>query len=236
MSEAVHCIVEYNEKGHLIFVEDYPGAYVRGKTQNEALKKIPDEIQSYNQWAFGKIINHDLSIEILERKKSDLHISDADSDILFDSEMLSMSEREYFDLKSLVLKSANDFKTLYDSFPGKDMTNKNPRNSFYGDVPLTANEMLMHTNEVTSYYIGEIGIQFKNSPDIYENRINGLKCIESVPNVLENQVFKGSYDEFWSLKKVMRRFIWHDRIHAKSMYRMGVSLWGKSTIANPFCF
>lgn len=236
MSKVIKCIVEYNDKGYLIYLENYPGAYVRGKTKKEALKKIPDEIKSYSLWAFGESKKYNLSIEILEEMKSDLQINDADSDILFGSEGCPLSEGEYLDLRSLVLKSANDFKILYDSFPDKDFTNKVPHNTFYGKVPLTANEILVHTNNVTSYYLGEIGVQVNNNPNIYKNRVNGLKSIETLPDFLKNEVFKGSYNELWSLKKVMRRFIWHDRIHAKSMYRMGISVWGKDIISNPYYF
>ncbi|MBT2216720.1 hypothetical protein KK120_12900 [Virgibacillus dakarensis] len=236
MSEVIHCIVEYNEDGYLIFVGNYPGAYVRGKTKEEALRKMPDEIQSYFMWARGRNTNLSLFVKVMQEKKSELQISDADSDVLFESEKDPLSREEYFDLKSLALKSAKDFKTLYDSIPDKDITNRKPRKTFHGRVPLTANEILTHTNNVTSYYIREIGTLVENNPDIYENRLVGLKCVETLPNYLENQIFKGSYDELWTLRKVMRRFIWHDRIHAKAMYRMGVAIWGKDVIANPYFF
>ena len=51
-----------------------------------------------------------------------------------------------------------------------------------------------------------------------------------------NAVIEGSYGEAWSLRKVLRRFIWHDRIHAKAMYRMAVKVFGAENVANPFCF
>lgn len=51
-----------------------------------------------------------------------------------------------------------------------------------------------------------------------------------------NKVYKGSYGELWSLKKVLRRFIWHDRIHAKVMYRMAVRTFGEGCVWNRFGF
>lgn len=39
MGEVVECIIEYNENGYLIYAENYPGAYARGSTKEEALKK-----------------------------------------------------------------------------------------------------------------------------------------------------------------------------------------------------
>ena len=37
---------------------------------------------------------------------------------------------------------------------------------------------------------------------------------------LKNPVFEGSWEEDWTLRKLLRRFIWHDRIHARAMERM----------------
>lgn len=56
------------------------------------------------------------------------------------------------------------------------------------------------------------------------------------PDFLNNNVFDGSYGEKWSLRKVLRRFIWHDRIHAKAMYRMAVKTFGFDVIPNIFKF
>ena len=38
------------------------------------------------------------------------------------------------------------------------------------------------------------------------------------------------------LSKVLRRFIWHDRIHAKAMYRMAVKTFGSNVVPNIFQF
>jgi hypothetical protein len=35
---------------------------------------------------------------------------------------------------------------------------------------------------------------------------------------------------------MMRRFLWHDRIHAKAMYKMAVKTFGPENIDNPFKF
>ena len=46
----------------------------------------------------------------------------------------------------------------------------------------------------------------------------------------------GSFDEEWSLRKVLRRFIWHDRIHGKAMYRMAVKTFGQDSVPDVFRF
>lgn len=111
-----------------------------------------------------------------------------------------------------------------------------PRKTFYGDVPLTAGEMYEHTKNVNAYYFGEIEVPAENEPDLYSCRVQAFKRLEQQPDFLNGKVYDGSYGEQWSLRKVCRRFLWHDRIHAKAMYRMAVKLCGKEAVSNPFCF
>ncbi len=89
---------------------------------------------------------------------------------------------------------------------------------------------------VNSYYFGEIGVLAENGPDIFSCREKAFAELERQPDFLENRVFLGSYNEEWSLRKVLRRFVWHDRIHAKAMYRGAALLFGKESISNPFFF
>ena len=63
----------------------------------------------------------------------------------------------------------------------------------------------------------------------------GFALLEGRPDFLRNAVRLGSYDEEWTLRKVLRRFIWHDRIHGKAMYRMALNTFGGG-VPNVFCF
>lgn len=231
----IKLIDEYNADGHLVYIENFPGAYVRGKTIEECINKLPDEIKSYCLWANIEINDNKFDAETVEKKLSSLNIRDADSDIIFNSEKEPLSKTEYENLKALTLKSARDFLSLYLSVPDKNATALLPRETFYGQIPRTANEMYIHTKNVNNYYFGEIDVLADNEPDIYLSRLNGFDELEKKPDFLKNQVFLGSYDEEWSLRKLFRRFIWHDRIHAKAMFRMASKLFENSLI-NPFHF
>lgn len=231
----IKLIDEFNNDGHLAYIENFAGAYLRGKTFEECTDKLQNELYKYAKWRNISISDENLEIELIQSKQSDLDIRDADTDIIFESEKQPLTQKEYESLKALALKSAKDFLSLYLSVPDKDATCLLPRETFYGKKPLTANEMYSHTKNVNSYYFAEIGIDADNEPDIYTCRLNGFKELEAKPEFLLNEVFEGSYGEQWSLKKLLRRFIWHDRIHAKAMYRMATKLFGNK-IANPFQF
>ena len=177
-----------------------------------------------------------MDIAIIEEKVSELTICDADSDVLFESEKAPLTAEEYVELKTLALKSAQDFLDLYHSVPDKNAAAAPERKTFYGSIPRSAEEMYVHTKNVNKYYFSEIHVDADNDGSIYTCRKRGFEALEIMPNFLQNTVFEGSYDEMWSLRKVLRRFIWHDRIHARAMYRMAVKLFGAERIENPFCF
>lgn len=177
-----------------------------------------------------------MDIAIIEEKVSELAICDADSDVLFESEKAPLTAEEYKKLKALALKSAQDFLALYDSVPDKNATAAPERKTFYGKVPRSADEMYAHTKNVNEYYFSEIHVDADNDGSIYACRKRGFEALESNPDFLQNTVRKGSYGEDWSLRKVLRRFIWHDRIHAKAMHRMAIKVFGAENVVNPFCF
>ena len=231
----VNCVWEHNGNDTLLYATDYIGAYARGENLEAAMEKMPQEIASYCNW-FGKDICENIEVAIVQEKQSDLAIHDADSDVLFEAEKAPLSMEEYQHLKALALKSAQDFLTLYRSIPQKDATISPARKTFYGQVPRSANEMYEHTKNVNAYYFAEIDVDADNAGDIYECRLRGFEALERKTDFLENALVEGSYGEDWTLRKVLRRFIWHDRIHARAMYRMAAKLFGKENVENPFCF
>ena len=229
------CVWEHNGNDTLLYSVDCVGAYTRGDCLDAAKEKMRSEIAAYSLWT-GHCYKQITDIEIVQEKNSDLQIADADSDVLFDSEKAPFSCEEYKNLKALVLNSARDFYDLYLSIPNKAKSSLPPRTTFYGNVPRTAQEMYEHTKNVNAYYFGEIGIDADNEGTILDCRKRGFERLEQTKNFLENPIYDGSYGEFWTLRKVMRRFLWHDRIHAKAMYRMAIKTFGEFGAKNTFHF
>ena len=231
----IKCIWEHNGNDSLLYSGNFIGAFTRGVSKEDALKKMESESISYCAWT-SQSVTLPLDIIITQEKVSELNVRDADSDVIFDSERTGLTISDYNRLKELALKSATDFYRLYDSFPDKNKSCLPERDTFYGKVPRTAEEMYQHTKNVNSYYWGEIGVEVGNEGTILENRIRGFEILEKSDGFLGANVLEGSYGELWSLSKVLRRFLWHDRIHAKAMYRMGIKTFGIEQIPNLFNF
>ncbi len=230
----IRCVWEHNGNDSILYADNFVGAYARGETKDIALQKMVQEVASYLKWK-GENVPDSLEAMIIQEKASALMISDADSDVLFEEEKKPLIRAEYEELKALALKSAQDFLDLYEAVPDRNKSCLPVRKTFYGPVPRTASEMYEHTRNVNEYYFGEIGVEADNKGTIVECRERGFAALEGQHDFLNHIVCTGSYGEEWSLRKVLRRFIWHDRIHAKAMYRMAVRTFGVN-IPNSFYF
>ena len=231
----IACVWEHNGNDTLLYAVDYPGAYSRGADLQEAVEKMKHEIPAFCAWAHLPV-PEDCAPTILQEASCGLQVRDADSDVLFCQELQPLTAAEYQCMKALTLRSASDFLRLYAAIPDKDRSALPPRRTFYGAVPRSAEEMYVHTKNVNAYYFGEIGIDADNEGTILECRRRGFDALERHEDFLSNPVTEGSYGELWTLRKVLRRFLWHDRIHAKAMYRMAVTLFGKEQIPDVFFF
>ena len=231
----VRCVWEHNGNDSLLYALDLPGAYTRGENLETALGKMGTEVRAYLKWS-GELVPENLAVEIVQDAACELQVRDADSDVLFEAEKEKLTLEEYLTLKALALKSAADFLKLYEAVPEKDRSDVPTRRTFYGSVPRTAEEMYRHTKNVNGYYFGEIEVAADNEGSILDCRRRGFEALEKCPDFLENPVIEGSYGESWTLRKVLRRFLWHDRIHGRAMYRMAVRCFGKDAVPDVFCF
>jgi hypothetical protein len=230
----IYLVWEHNNDDTLMYADNLVGAYVRGKCKEDALGKLHAEVNDFLKWLGNETVD---SVEpiIIQENVSSLNIRDADSNVIFHSERQPLTQDEYRQLKSVALKSAKDLLMLYTAIPDKNTSVLPMRTTFYGTAPRTAEEMYIHTKNVNQYYFSEIDVPADNNGDILSCRIRGFEKLEK-SDYLSNKVHMGSYDEEWSVRKVLRRFIWHDRIHARAIYRMAIKTFGEGNIPNIFCF
>ena len=217
--QTVRCHWEHRGEDTILWAVDYPGAFARGASLQEALEKLPRDLWDWAQWTGGAAPEF-CDVQLLGETVSGLDVRDADSDVLMEAETAPLEWDEYERLRDMALRSAERFLALYESVPDPDRSENPVRRTFYGAVPRTAREMYEHTKNVNAYYFGEIGVEADNEGDIVSCRRRGFELLEKQPDFLNDPVFEGSWDEDWTLRKLLRRFIWHDRLHARAMVRM----------------
>nr|WP_314779494.1 hypothetical protein [uncultured Treponema sp.] len=215
----MHIIYETNGLGFLGWITDLPGAYIRGKTLEEARGKVNKEIALCTEWLnFEKAIDMQINEEI---KKSGLHIEDADSDIIFDSELIDFDKKEDFLFWcDKVLLSGTKTEEIYKKMKNKslvDITMK--RKTFYGDVYCTINDQYRHIVNVQNYYLNQIGTKMNIGDELRLNRMEFIEKLKEKYLKEGNKLYRNESED-WTIKKLIRRTIWHDRIHIRAIERM----------------
>lgn len=73
----IECIWEHNGGDSLLYAGNCMGAFTRGASLEEAVRKMPDEIRSYYAW-LGEAALGDIECDVVQEKDSQLEIKDAD--------------------------------------------------------------------------------------------------------------------------------------------------------------
>ena len=60
----IQAAMEYNDGGVLLYALELPGAYVRGKTLEQAREKFGAEARSWLRWAEGTILPAEEAVRV----------------------------------------------------------------------------------------------------------------------------------------------------------------------------
>lgn len=219
--ETVSTALETNGRGYLGFLCDLPGAFIMGKTLDEALAKAIPEAIKYNWWAHLYQIDESARVQAIQIHQSNLTVEEADCEILLDADRGSMEQQEYDIYAGLALKSARAVVDLFEAAPLKQwIDHARDKKTFYGNTPKTLAEIFTHIDNVQLYYLSRLELPVQKGMPFLETREYCLDKIQALFNKENNlrQYFKDN--EYWTVKKTLRRYIWHDRIHARSMVKI----------------
>src|SRR5213594_5130105 len=214
--------METNSKGFLGFIIELPGAYVKGPTQIGAVSKTVMEAGSYLTWLGQENVRFPEPL-IVQTHRSDLKIEDADCEILLDDDRRPMNEDEFGRLVELVRYSGLAFDKLYESTGLKDWVDEDRiRETFYGQNKKTIKEIFDHVKRTQYYYLSRTGITFSEDEalPLMEIRESSFDSLAHLFSKEGNSKIYNVQNEEWTLKKILRRFVWHDRIHGKAITRI----------------
>ena len=235
---AFDAVLEYNDKGVTAWALAYPGAFSRGETAAEAAKKLPAACRRYRLWAKlpPEAAAGGEEVRFVRKFKVDTAVEEGFTAALFPEEKLAMDMARYTALKTLCLKSARDFETLFSSIPQKDRALLKSRRTLYGKVPVTAREMLGHVADGQRTWASLFGVDLGEGQGLLADRKRLFTGLEAKPGYLGNRVVTAPDGELWTLSKLLRRLLWHDVIHGRALYRKAITFWQKERIKNPFGF
>ena len=238
MSE-LDAVMEYTDQGVTLWSLTYPGAFARGETAAQAVKKLPVACRRYRSWAklpSETVALKDEAVRCIRKIKVDTLVEEGFTSVLFPEEKLPMNMARYTRLKALCLASARDFETLFASIPQKDRALLKSRRTLYGKVPVTAREMMAHVTDCQRAWAALFSIDLGESQGLLADRKRLFAGLESQPVFLADRIVAAPDAEQWTLSKLLRRLLWHDALHGRALYRKAITFWQKERIKNPFGF
>lgn len=220
LRDTISVALETNGKGYLGFIVELPGAFIRGMIEHEALAKVQKEVDVYLKW-LGMKSQCDYKIKTVQRHESEAAVEDGDTAILLQADKGEVGKEVFRELVDLARYSGQTFVKLYENAQHKEWVDESRiRKTFYGDNPATIQRIFEHVKNCQYYYLSAIGVMEEPEEDFTLLREFALKKLKALFSEYNNlQIFEED-GELWTLKKVLRRFIWHDRIHAKAITRI----------------
>jgi hypothetical protein len=211
--------VESNGKGVMGFIVDLPGAFVRGRTEAEALAKVGAEAGRYLAWA-GLSGEGRTRGFVVQRCASKLSVEDGDTLILLDADRAKVRPDELRALSDLAAFSGQTFEAVYQGAKLKDWVDPSrERECFHGHCPSSIEATHSHVLKTQAYYLSRLGIPLQQGEFMMMRRL-GLNLLAKEFEANGNKAPVEADGELWTLRKVLRRLVWHDRIHAKAASRM----------------
>jgi len=204
--------IESNGKGVIGFIVDLPGAFVRGRTEAEAMSKVDAEARRYLSWVGMASTREKASARrsqgfVVQRCASRLTVEDADSLILLDADRHRVSSEEFQALSDLALYSGQTFESVYQGAELRDWIDPaKSRISFHGPCPSSIEATRSHVAKTQAYYLSRLGLRLQEGEFMMMRRL-GLNLLREEFEAHGNKPPLEVDGELWTLRKVLRRLV-----------------------------
>ena len=228
-----HLLCEVGADGSTqIFVRELPGCYSRARTLDEAVAKAPGKIREFLDWlkAHGEPVEgtqYEIQVEAAEVVRGDWPVKLGDSQALFNADLSPLSRAEVERAMRYMRYAREDLMSLYQTAPGGALEWK-PNES----TPRHIKRIAEHIAEVDIFYLERLrDMKFKDWPSSFLELMEELRVLR-LSNLKDDEMqCQTSYHppgdwtgtsapEGWTTRKVLRRFIWHERLHTATIRKL----------------
>jgi len=214
------------EPGFQAWVLELLGFATWAPTRAEVLKRIPTKYVEYRAWTRSRGFADpglSLSVEVVEQIRGD--------EVLFAWDRDPATLGELDQAIDLLTASRSDLITTLECLPVGTFDWDPPYERFLPWARWrTVRQVVAHlANTETHYYLPTIGFQPSAEPVpgdsewqtfLAGRREEVVKCLDGLRHAPDLAHVAEAWAEAWSVRKVLRRLVWHERLHTKSIRRI----------------
>lgn len=210
-------------------VLDLAGCCVRATSRDEAIRRLPEAIREYHAWlqahgAGGGLPDAEIKIEVAEEIHGVGPFDPGDAAGLFIPDRILVTTAEMGDYFRLMAYSRSDLLRLVNNLSDSVLDRQPDIESF------SIRHILRHIGNAEEWYVSRLQPPEKlphewNGDDqlpIFDfldmERRTALECLRKLTKEQHSQIFYPTQwtehpEEPWTLRKVLRRFVEHEREH-----------------------
>lgn len=236
---AVSAAAEESEAGTILFAFAYPGACGWGPTAADARERLRDDLRSTLDWLAGHDLGHFLprddgpvdvehaDIEVTERVRATGDPLQCDTEGFFEVDRRAYADADVTRTATLLAASRRD---LLDAVAGRSARTLDRR---LVEDRRTIREILDHVAVAEHWYATRVDLPvdvpdgWRGYPEgtferLAATRADVERALGVLPDVpAERRSATRDVDgERWSVRKVLRRLVWHERLHYRQLVRL----------------
>ncbi|MGH8016018.1 MAG: hypothetical protein ACREBV_07500 [Candidatus Zixiibacteriota bacterium] len=220
----IHIGVEDIEpKNWVAWVFEFPGCYARASTREEAIKLAPQAVEELLKRMGPNHTPFDdtrplFEFRVVEEFRSVRIASDYLINAFFENDRIPVSRENVEYARRLLNMNRDELKLVLSM-----LTEVSLSRQITGEVRGNIKGILKHVGTTEWWYWDRLGMAFPREQlpnDLFEllERVRDFTN-ENLAALIENKMTTTKRDEIWSPRKLLRRTIWHERVHTLQIAR-----------------
>jgi hypothetical protein len=209
---------------------DLPGCFGRGPTAAEALDAAPGAIADYFAWAAAHDPATPRPSAAVETRLVESFTARPSAqrpgyliNAFFEDDRRALAFWDVAVALRVLEWSREDLLRLLASLPGDLLRRVAPRQG-----PRSIADVVEHAAGAENWYFSHLGLAIDRAglPADPIARLHAVRvhARSVLPDLVGDDRVIERYGEFWSARKIVRRMLWHERVHAAQIARVGEAL------------
>ncbi len=203
------------------FVFDLPGCFSQARTKKDAIDNSTESIKEYLNWREGYNYSESnqtepIQFEIVEKFDKLIYEGNYIINAFFEADKQIFLPEEIYQIEWLLDCSRNDLANIL-----KTLTTDQLDQTIKGEVQKNIRGVLRHIATAEVWLLESINLAFDRSEIPVETFEALSKTRNYTVSILEkfinNDTIAIRKSEQWSPRKVIRRMLWHERIHTQQI-------------------